>query len=169
MISLVLGGARSGKSRYAESLAIKNGKPKLYLATCEHLDDEMEERIARHRRERAEDGWKTIEEPLKIAGIISDQRYQNYVILVDCLSVWLGNLIHYDYNIEDERDYLLDHLAMTHADVILVANEVGLGIVPETKLGRQFRDAAGILNQQIAHVADNVTFMAAGCPLVMKG
>lgn len=169
MITLVLGGARSGKSRHAESLVAASGRPKLYLATSERMDAEMDARIARHREDRANAGWETIEEPLEIASILAGTAHAKHAILVDCLTLWLGNLMHYEKDIDTYGRSLIGALTASKAEIMLVSNEVGMGIVPETKIGRDFRDAAGILNQQVAAIARRVILMAAGCPLIMKG
>lgn len=166
---LILGGARSGKSRYAEALAHKTGKPKLYLATSEHTDAEMSARIARHQADRSEAGWQTREEPLDIVPIITDAAYANHVILVDCLTLWLGNLMHYEKNHDAYIAALREALTTTTAEIILVSNEVGLGIVPESKLARDFRDAAGLLHQRIGEVAQVIILMVAGYPMRVKG
>jgi len=163
--TLILGGARSGKT----SLALKRaeagpGRP-VMIATAEALDDEMAERIARHRAERGPE-WRTIEAPLKLTealeGLAADE-----VAVVDCLTLWLSNLMHAERDLEAETARLI--AALAGRDAILVSNEVGLGIVPETPMGRRFRDAAGRMNQAVAAAADHVLFVAAGLPLVLKG
>jgi adenosylcobinamide kinase / adenosylcobinamide-phosphate guanylyltransferase len=159
-ITLVLGGARSGKSRYAESLA--HGE-KHYVATAQAFDDEMRERIQLHQRQRGE-GWQ-IGLPRKLAEIDASGRF----ILVDCLTLWLSNLMLAERDWKGPTTALCSVLQRREADVVLVSNEVGLGIVPDTPLGRAFRDAQGTLNQQVAKVSDRVVFMAAGLPLVLKG
>jgi adenosylcobinamide kinase / adenosylcobinamide-phosphate guanylyltransferase len=164
-VTLVLGGARSGKSRYAESLA--QGE-KHYIATAQAFDDEMRERIATHQKQRGE-GWTTHEElfglPRKLNDIDSDGRF----ILVDCLTLWLSNFVIAERDWKGPATALCGVLQRMQADVVLVSNEVGMGIVPDTPLGRVFRDAQGSLNQQVAKVADRVVFVAAGLPLVLKG
>ncbi len=153
------------KSRLAENLA--QGE-KHYIATAQAFDDEMRERIEQHQRQRGE-GWITHEEqfalPQKLAEIASAQRF----ILVDCLTLWLSNLILAEHDWQGPTTALCDELQRMAAEVVLVSNEVGLSIVPDNKLGRQFRDAQGIVNQRVAAVADNVVFVAAGLPLVLKG
>lgn len=168
MITLVLGGARSGKSRYAEGIAAATGKPKLYVATSEALDSEMQSRIARHKEDRKNNGWQTAEEPIFIGKILLDTHFSGRVILVDCLTLWLSNLMHYGMPIDTHGSQLLEALRQTHADVILVSNEVGMGIVPEHKMARDFRDASGILHQQVANIADRVVIMVAGLPMTLK-
>ncbi len=164
-IGLVLGGARSGKSRYAETLieAVGGG---VYLATAGALDAEMAERIRRHRERRGEI-WTTLEEPLDIADALTAVA-AGRPVLVDCLTLWLSNLIAAGHDVERETDALIDALAQRAGPVIFVANEVGLGIVPENALARLFRDHAGRLNQRVAARADRVVFMAAGLPLLLK-
>lgn len=164
-VTLILGGARSGKSRLAESLA--HGE-RHYIATAQAYDDEMRDRIARHLAQRGE-GWVTHEEelalPLRLAEVDGAGRF----ILVDCLTLWLSNLIIGDHDWEGPTTALTSVLAGVSADVVLVSNEVGLSIVPDNALGRRFRDAQGILNQRVAAVADTVVFVAAGLPLLLKG
>lgn len=167
-VTLVLGGARSGKSRHAEVLARQTGLTRLYLATAQPFDDEMRERIRQHRVDREGDGWQTIEEPLDLAGTITRASAADAVLLVDCLTLWLSNLMLADHPVESQTDALRAALAAATGPVILVSNEVGLGIVPETPLGRAFRDAQGRLNQNVAAMADHVVFMAAGLPLKLK-
>ena len=164
-LTLVLGGARSGKTGFAETLAKASGPKRTYLATAEAMDDEMAMRIAIHRRERGE-GWHTIEEPLDLMGALKGL---DQVVLIDCLTLWLSNLMHADLPINEATRGLLRALEACSHDVILVSNEVGMGLVPDTALGRQFRDAQGRLNQIIAARAARVVFVAAGLPLVMKG
>lgn len=167
---LVLGGARSGKSRFAEGLARDTGLDRLYLATGRAWDDEMRARIDAHKADRAEDGWTTHEEPLDLIGALKVLDKPERVILVDCLTLWVTNLM-----MEEGRDVDANGAALTaglgelQATVIFVSNEVGLGIVPENKMARAFRDHAGRLHQAIAAQAAEVYFVAAGLPLKMKG
>lgn len=164
---LVFGGARSGKSVYAESLFAPLPGPFLYLATGHASDDEMAERIDHHRARRGAQ-WRTIEEPCDIAPLVTaDHAVQ--AILVDCVTLWLSNLMEAGRDIETETAYLCEHLAQAPVPVVLVSNEVGMGLVPETPLGRAFRDAQGRVNQRLAAVCDRVVFVAAGLPLVLKG
>ncbi len=168
-VYLVTGGARSGKSRYAEDLAkslCKDGSRRCYIATAEAFDDEMKARIAAHRQRRKDDFF-TVESPLELGAAISDAQDSSDVILVDCLTVWMGNLLH--YNRLDLKDGLLEALRNAKCDVILVTNETGMGIVPMNKLSRPFRDEAGFLNQAVADVADTVVFMVCGLPMFVKG
>lgn len=166
-VTLILGGARSGKSSYAEQLACASQRPRLYIATAEALDSEMAERIAAHRRQRG-DGWTTRETPLAIADSIANPAHADSVILVDCLTLWLSNLMHHGLDIERETQALLEALQTTQAQVLLVSNEVGQGIVPDNPLARQFRDHAGILHRRVAGAANCVVFMVAGIPTVIK-
>jgi adenosylcobinamide kinase/adenosylcobinamide-phosphate guanylyltransferase len=163
-ITLVLGGARSGKSAHAEALI--GGAPALYVATAQSFDAEMTERIRLHRDRRGAN-WRTIEEPLDLAGSLKANGVAGRPILVDCLTLWLSNLMLAERDVEAEAGRLCALLPVA-APVIFVANEVGLGIVPDNALARAFRDHAGRLNQRIAALADRVTFMAAGLPLTLK-
>ena len=167
-ITLILGGARSGKSRYAETLLMGAAKAATYVATAEVGDAEMLARIAEHRKRRG-DFWRTIEEPLDLAGAIRANAERGRPILVDCLTLWLSNLMLAGRVVEHESEILRAALREAEGPVVLVANEVGMGLVPETPLGREFRDEAGRLNQRVAAVADRVVFVAAGLPLVLKG
>ena len=169
-IILVLGGVRSGKSSYAQKLAEKRWTRPLYLATAEILDVEMTDRVARHRLNRG-DRWQTVEEPLEVSRILAAGTGNADGILVDCLTLWLTNVLlkEGEAAIAARRQALVEALQNPHQDVILVSNEVGLGIVPESALGRIFRDQAGWLNQAVAAAADTVVFMAAGLPLLLKG
>lgn len=162
-ITLVLGGARSGKSRYAEGLSVTYGH-KTYIATAEAFDDEMHDRIARHRAQRG-DGWTTIETPYDLAASVGEAKG---FVLVDCITIWIGNLMHREVNVAAELDRLIAALETAEARVVLVSNEVGLSIVPDNALARRFRDMQGIANQRLADVADEVVFVAAGLPLTLK-
>ena len=171
-LTLVLGGARSGKSAYAESLF--TGPEAVYVATAEAIDDEMRDRIARHRARRGA-GWTTVEAPLDLAGALRARarpraRNGSGGVLVDCLTVWLGNLMHAGRDVDREAGSLLESLAPAapEAPVVLVANEVGFGVIPDNPMARAFRDHAGRLNQALAGRADRVVFVAAGIPLVLK-
>jgi adenosylcobinamide kinase/adenosylcobinamide-phosphate guanylyltransferase len=167
-LTLVLGGARSGKSRYAEKLIDVAAESGLYLATAEARDDEMRERI-RHHRARRGPRWTTIEEPLEIGPHLRREVRASRPILVDCLTLWLANVLEAGREAEPACAALLETAAALDGPVVLVANEVGLGIVPENALARRFRDHAGRLNQAIAARADRVVFIAAGLPLILKG
>jgi adenosylcobinamide kinase/adenosylcobinamide-phosphate guanylyltransferase len=163
-LTLVLGGARSGKSRYAEELVMRAAPPWTYVATAEAFDDEMAERIA-HHRQRRDANWQTLDAPRDLAGIVDGIRGP---ALVDCLTLWLSNVMLAGGNVEAESERLLAVLASAPGPLVAVSNEVGLGLVPETPLGRAFRDAQGRLNQRVAAAADRVIFMAAGLPLSLK-
>jgi adenosylcobinamide kinase/adenosylcobinamide-phosphate guanylyltransferase len=167
--TLILGGARSGKSRHAEALAASCADPgpgaAVYLATAEAGDAEMAARIAEHRARRGA-LWATEEVPLALPERLA--RRDRRPVLVDCLTLWLSNLMLAGQDVDDAAAALCSALAEPGGPVILVANEVGLGLVPETPLGRRFRDHAGRLNQAVAAVAERVVFVAAGLPLVLK-
>jgi len=167
---LILGGARSGKSRLAQDIAARHWRRPVYLATAEILDDEMADRVRLHRRTRSR-RWRCVEEPLEIAKIIRRGVPGTDGILVDCLTIWLSNVLLKEGRgaFARRRDELINALRQARQDVILVANEVGMGVVPEHALGRTFRDLAGWLNQAVAKEADAVVFVAAGLPLVLKG
>lgn len=165
-VTLVLGGARSGKSAFAEALAREHER-RVYVATAERVDEEMSRRIAAHRARRGE-GWSTVEAPLALAEAIRRESAPQSCLLVDCLTVWLGNLVHHGRCVDEARDALLASLSAAAGPVVLVANEVGLGIVPDNAMAREFRDRAGRLNQAVAAVASRVYFVAAGLPLALK-
>ncbi len=165
-VTLVLGGVRSGKSRFAQSL-VERFAPAIYLATAEAVDDEMAERIREHQVRR--DGrFETVEEPLALGAALGEHGQGERPILVDCLTLWLSNLMQARRNIETEFAELDRSVAALTAPVVFVSNEVGLGIVPDNALAREFRDHAGRLNQRIAAQARLVIFIAAGLPLVLK-
>ncbi|MQT11686.1 bifunctional adenosylcobinamide kinase/adenosylcobinamide-phosphate guanylyltransferase [Segnochrobactrum spirostomi] len=164
---LVTGGARSGKSAFAERVVRASGLERLYVATGEARDGEMAERIARHRAERGED-WRTLEVPIALAGLIAAEAGPGRIVLVDCLTLWLTNVMLADRPVEAEIEGLVAALAGAAGPVVLVSNEVGLGIVPDTPLGRRFRDAQGRLNRRVAEIATDAFFVAAGCPLRLK-
>lgn len=166
MIELILGGARSGKSRHAQQRAQESGLEVVYCATAQALDDEMQNRIAQHRADRPA-GWRTIEEPLQLAAILAREAAPSRCLLIDCLTLWLSNVLLKKR--EEEIGKLLRVLPTLPGHLILVSNEVGFGIVPDNALARRFRDEQGRLNQYIAALADRVTLVAAGLPLVLKG
>ena len=166
-VTLVLGGARSGKSAYAEALFANLPPPWLYVATAEAGDGEMRTRIEAHRSRRGAD-WQTLEAPLDLADAMTSGAADRPA-LIDCLTLWLSNLMHAGRNIETETSRLIEALGSSRAERVLVANEVGLGIVPDNALARAFRDEAGRLNQRIASAADRVVFVAAGLPIILKG
>jgi adenosylcobinamide kinase/adenosylcobinamide-phosphate guanylyltransferase len=167
--TLVVGGARSGKSVYAERMIdaarTGHGANPLYIATAEARDVEMAERIRLHRARRGS-AWQTIEEPFDLVSVLGANTGR--IILVECLTLWLTNLLLAEKDIAAERERLAAAVAELAGPVVLIANEVGLGIVPENALARRFRDEAGLLNQAIAQTCQRVIFMAAGLPMVMK-
>lgn len=171
-ITFVLGGARSGKSSYAEKLVEGTSKDlglqPVYLATGRAFDKEMESRISIHRDRRGGE-WQTVEEPLDIVGALEKHAGHDRFVLVDCLTLWITNLMMAEQNIAAETETLVTALPRLSGPVVFVSNEVGLGIVPENRMARDFRDHAGFLHQAVASVADEVYFMAAGLPLKMKG
>lgn len=166
-VTLVLGGARSGKSVYAESLAGDSPSDPVYIATGTPGDAEMTARIQEHRARRG-DRWRTVEEPLDLASVIARDALPGHVVLVDCLTLWLANLMAAEYNPATETSRLVRALEAAAGPIVLVANEVGLGIVPDNALVREFRDHAGRLNQAVAGVADRVIFVTAGLPMTLK-
>jgi len=173
MLTLILGGARSGKTRFAEGLARAAeaaGRSVVYLATAQALDDEMTERVRRHRADRPAH-WTTLEETLALAAALEDAARPDRCILVDCLTLWLTNLLLADdaTAFERERGRLLDVLPRLPGEVLLVSNEVGMGLVPISSLGRRFVDESGRLHQDVAALADRVRLVVAGIPVAVKG
>ena len=166
-LTLVLGGARSGKSRYAEALVIASPPPWVYVATAEPFDDEMKARIAEHRGRRGA-SWQTVDAPLDLAAAIAGAP-SAATVLVDCLTLWLNNLTFKGRDIDGETHRLETALAARKAPAVLVSNEVGSGIVPDNAEARRFRDLQGRLNQRIAARADRVVLLVAGLPIVVKG
>ncbi len=166
-VTLVLGGARSGKSRYAEGLLDRHPGRRVYLATAEVLDEEMAARVKAHRDRRDAD-WKTVEEPLALAAAVKAETEQGAAVLVDCLTLWLGNLLGEARPVEDEIDGLIAAIGQFGGPVVFVSNEVGQGIVPDNALARRFRDLAGVLHQRLAEKADSVVFVTAGIPMKLK-
>jgi adenosylcobinamide kinase/adenosylcobinamide-phosphate guanylyltransferase len=166
----VLGGARSGKSRLAEQLCRDSGLDLHYLATGRAFDEEMRMRIDTHKADRASHGWTTHEEPLDLVGTLARIDDPGRVVLVDCLTLWVTNLMMEEsVDIAAASAELAERLAALKARIVFVSNEVGLGIVPENRMARAFRDHAGRLHQMIAAKAAEVYFVAAGLPLKMKG
>ncbi|WP_040586239.1 bifunctional adenosylcobinamide kinase/adenosylcobinamide-phosphate guanylyltransferase [Allomesorhizobium alhagi] len=165
-MTLLLGGARSGKSAHAERLVTAAPAPWTYIATAQAFDDEMTERVALHQGRR-EEGWQTVDAPLDLAVAIAGVP-DGQPLLIDCLTLWLSNHLLADHDVEAESMKLGDILAKPRGNWVVVANEVGLGIVPDNALARKFRDAAGRLNQKVAAKADRVLFMVAGLPLQVK-
>ena len=165
--TLVIGGARSGKSSFAELLAMATNRPRRYIATAQAWDDEMRARIAQHRDQRG-DGWITVEAPLDLAAALTDVP-QNEVVLVDCATLWLSNHLLAEADLDAQAALLLAAITACAAPVIVVSNEVGWSIVPDNALARAFRDAQGRLNQKMALQADLVVAVMAGLPIVLKG
>lgn len=166
-VTLVLGGARSGKSRHAEALIARLPGPYVYVATGEARDTEMVDRIALHRSRRGVD-WSTIEEPLELSDVVQRTEHAAQPMLIDCLTLWTSNLMFAERDIPAACATLEAALARRQGDTVLVSNEVGLGIVPDNALARRFRDEAGTVNQRIAAVADRVLFVVAGLPMTVK-
>lgn len=164
--TLVLGGARSGKSRYAESL-IEAAGGGIYIATAEAWDSEMTTRISTHRARRG-DLWQTIEAPRDLIGALTSKACRGRAVLIDCLTLWISNLMMDKHDVEREVAMLCAAVPALDAHVVFVSNEVGQGIVPENAMARQFRDHAGNAHQQIAEVADRVVFVTAGLPMILK-
>ncbi|WP_225205607.1 bifunctional adenosylcobinamide kinase/adenosylcobinamide-phosphate guanylyltransferase [Novosphingobium huizhouense] len=164
----VLGGARSGKSAYAQARCEALGRRLVYIATAEAGDDEMAERIARHRADRGE-CWSTLEAPLDLPGAIAHAALRADAVLVDCLTLWLSNLMLGGHDPAPARTALALSIEKLQVPLVLIANEVGLGIVPDNALARRFRDEAGRLNQHVAAVAAEVVLMVAGLPVQVKG
>lgn len=165
--TLILGGARSGKSTYAERLAESHEGPLVYIATAQAYDGEMTDRIAAHVARRGP-RWRTVEEPLALPDAIVAADKDNSFILVDCVTLWLTNVLLGEHDIPGHSARLLDAVEGCTSALALVSNEVGLGIVPENALARRFRDEAGVLNQKLAQVADQVVLVTAGLPLTLK-
>ncbi|MBL4740795.1 MAG: bifunctional adenosylcobinamide kinase/adenosylcobinamide-phosphate guanylyltransferase [Sneathiella sp.] len=165
--TLLLGGARSGKSAFAEDLAVKSDLDRLYLATGRAYDQEMTDRIEKHQKGRGA-GWTTLEAPLDIVTPLVENAASDRVILVDCLTLWITNLMMAENNIEEEMQKLLASLTTLKGPVLFVSNEVGQGIVPDNAMARAFRDHAGRLHQLIAAQADSVYFLTAGIPQKLK-
>ena len=166
-LSLVLGGARSGKSAYAESLVEAYGANAVYVATAAAGDSEMAGRIRDHQSRRGS-GWRTVEEPLELAATLIREAVPGNAVLVDCLTLWLANLMEAGHHLDNETADLLDTLVGLQAPVVLVSNQVGEGIVPDNELARRFRDHAGLLHQKIAGEAGQVILVTAGLPQVLK-
>jgi adenosylcobinamide kinase/adenosylcobinamide-phosphate guanylyltransferase len=167
----ITGGCRSGKSQFALDYANRRFRKKLYLATCEALDEEMGKRIEGHKKKRGLD-WQTVEEPINVAEAIRRHGNDMEVILLDCITLWLSNLLmrqKSDHEIVNEVNKLTDTVNQGQTSFIFVSNEVGMGIVPIDPLGRRFRDLAGMANQKIAEAAQTVIFMVSGIPILSKG
>lgn len=166
-LTLVVGGARSGKSAFAERLIVATGRPRRYIATAEAWDDEMRERITRHRQDRGA-AWATVEAPLDLAAALAEARAEE-AVLVDCATLWLTNHLLADHDLIEESGRLLAALSACSAPVVIVTNETGWGIVPENALARRFRDEQGRLNQRLAAASALVVTVIAGLPMVLKG
>ena len=168
-IILITGGARSGKSRYAEQRATEMGARRLYVATAEARDEEMAQRIAEHRKRRGNQ-WRTIEEPLELAEALLAERGKTDCALVDCLTLWISNLLicRDDKYASEKVDDLIEQLPQLNFHLVFVTNEVGWGIVPDNPLARKFRDLVGWTNQRVAQAANEVILMAAGMPMIAK-
>ena len=167
-VTLITGGARSGKSRLAEAIIANENQAAIYIATAQVRDEEMAIRVAEHQGRRGPN-WQTEEIPFELVAGLTELANSGTPILVDCLTLWLTNILLAERNIELEIKALADCLKDIRTPLVLVSNETGLGIVPDNDLARAFRDHAGIMNQRIAEVADNVLFVAAGLPLILKG
>ncbi|MBP2603149.1 bifunctional adenosylcobinamide kinase/adenosylcobinamide-phosphate guanylyltransferase [Acinetobacter calcoaceticus] len=170
MLQLILGGARSGKSRLAEQTAIATQLAVTYVATAQALDSEMQKRIAHHQNQRPVH-WSVVEEPLFLAKTLKKIDRPNQIILVDCLTLWLTNLLLLDdQNVQEfECEQLIDVLPKLQSQIILVSNETGLGVVPLGEISRRFVDEAGRLHQALGQIADKVMFCVAGFPMILKG
>lgn len=166
-LTFVLGGAASGKSAYAEQLVVSSGKSRAYLATSQVFDDEMQQKIQRHLAQRGP-GWDTIEAPLDLAPVLADLNAEQ-ACLIDCATMWLSNHLLAENDLEQARSELLGALENCKAQIVIVSNEVGQGIVPDNTLARRFREAQGRLNIALAAQADLVVQVTAGLPLVLKG
>ncbi|MCF3191984.1 bifunctional adenosylcobinamide kinase/adenosylcobinamide-phosphate guanylyltransferase [Pseudomonas fragi] len=170
MLQLILGGARSGKSRLAEKLAAESGCAVTYIATSQPLDGEMNERV-RHHRERRPEHWALIEEPIELARVLRDNARADACLLVDCLTLWLTNLLMLEdpQRLSAERDALLECLADLPGEIVFVSNETGMGVVPLGELTRRYVDEAGWLHQALAERCQRVVLTVAGLPLTLKG
>ncbi|GFM79594.1 adenosylcobinamide kinase/adenosylcobinamide phosphate guanyltransferase [Pseudomonas cichorii] len=170
MLQLILGGARSGKSRLAEKLAAESELSVIYIATSQPLDGEMSQRVISHRQRRP-DSWGLVEEPLELARVLRDNAATGHCLLVDCLTLWLTNLLMLDNpeRLVQERDALLECLSELPGEIIFVSNETGLGVVPLGELTRRYVDEAGLLHQAIAERCQRVVLTVAGLPLTLKG
>ncbi len=169
-LHFITGGSRSGKSSYALKLS-QNYSKKCFIATAEAFDGEMSDRILKHQAER-DDSYITIEEPINLADAILKADQLADMIIIDCLTVWVGNLMHHyekEYPSYSQIDSFLDVLPMIEGEVLIVSNELGMGLIPSTSMGRRFRDLAGFLNQKVAKICDRATFVVSGIPMSLKG
>ncbi|MEG0482200.1 MAG: bifunctional adenosylcobinamide kinase/adenosylcobinamide-phosphate guanylyltransferase [Acinetobacter sp.] len=170
MMQLILGGARSGKSRLAEQTAIQSTKSIVYIATAQANDDEMHERISHHQSQRPSE-WMVVEEPLYLADCVQKNDAVGQVILIDCLTLWMSNLLMHsdpDFQIKQCQQFLA-LLPQLQSDIILVSNETGLGVIPMGEITRKFVDESGRLHQQLGQIVDKVVFCVAGFPMILKG
>jgi len=170
MLQLILGGARSGKSRLAEKIALQSGLNVIYIATAQPLDEEMQERILHHQESRPRE-WQVIEEPLYLSEKLQEIDAQNQLILIDCLTLWMSNLLLQDASElqMSQCQKLLTILPNLKSEIILVSNETGLGVVPMGNISRKFIDESGRLHQQIGQIVQKVVFCVAGFPIILKG
>ncbi len=166
-LSLILGGAASGKSAFAEGLVMASPQPRIYVATAQTFDEEMRQKVQKHLGQRGPD-WRTIEAPLDTSEVLRDLP-EDAIVLLDCATMWLSNQMLAENDLATEQAKLLDALQACRAHVVVVSNEVGLDVVPENALARRFRNAQGALNQAIAKQADLAVLVVAGLPLVLKG
>ena len=168
-ITLILGGARSGKSVFGEKLALNKHLKPIYIFTAQPFDEEMDERIRIHKDRRKKQSWQEVEATINLPAAISELSKKEKVILVDCLSLWLTNLIINERNIDRDITEFLNALEKSPSDVILVSSEVGLGIVPDNEMSRKFRDHLGSLHQRVAAISETVIMMVAGIPIIVRG
>lgn len=171
MKELILGGARSGKSNYAETLATESRLDVIYVATAQALDAEMEQRIALHQQQRPAH-WRLIEEPLELETVLKDNASENSCILVDCLTLWVSNLLcseQYKNTVAEKTEKLINIVPQLPGNIIFVSNEVSMGVIPMGEMSRQFVDESGRLHQRLAAICDRVTLMVAGIPSIIKG
>jgi len=166
--TLVLGGARSGKTGHALALARRSGLQKFMIVTAPAQDASMASRIARHRAERADEDWTVFEEETDVARLLRRIARPGRVVVIDCLTLWLSNLFFQDVDILGQADRLAAALAEAEGEVVAISNEIGLGVSPPTQIGNDFRDAQGLVNQRIAGACGHVVFVAAGLPLTLK-
>jgi len=171
MVTLITGGVRSGKSAYALTFAPTTGK-KIFIATSEPFDDSMRIRIDNHKKEREHMGFSTVEEPIQIPEIIKSQESNEVFLLIDCLTFWINNLMHYNMNetaMNKLFEELIEALRSTPSDIILITNETGWGNIPDNKLTRNYNDILGKINQRVAAVSERVVCMISGIPMTIKG
>ncbi|BCL60833.1 adenosylcobinamide kinase/adenosylcobinamide phosphate guanyltransferase [Desulfomarina profundi] len=172
---LITGGARSGKSSYALEVSEKKSHSRIFIATCPSIDQEMSDRVTRHREERQGRGWQTIEEEIELAALFPEKVQDAGVVLIDCVTLWVNNIL-YNYGEEKVDDFVIKNLCLKWllamenfpGTVICVTNEVGLGVVPENRLARKYRDLVGTCNQLIGRKADEVVLVSCGVPLKIK-